>query len=319
VVSRRDAPRLARLAEATDGASFAADRWGDVDLDAALAAIRRDGGRAGARAGERVPRRVAASYLVPLAALAYGLLWLEGMPGGLRARALRRGTPLLLALGVVGAGPPGGAASPDSPAPDAERGAAALEARLRERPGDPRLLVALGVARAEAALGDEAERAFLAAALGAREPALAAVAYYDLGVLALERRDLAAARDAFFDALALDPSDAQARFNLEWTLRALRVAPPKPPPAGDSSERAASQPPAAGDERNRSPQRAPEASPEKAAPANSDPARGFAPKLDPGELATWLDAASDHSDLSMQSAAQGGRATPRPSDGLPQW
>jgi Ca-activated chloride channel homolog len=320
VVSRRDAARLARLAEVTDGAFFAADRWGDVDLGAVAAAIRRDGGRAGAGEGELVPRRVAATHLVPLAVLAYALLWLEGLRRGATRRGLH-GALLLLALGAVGAGPYGGATSSETTSREAERSAAALEARLREGPGDPRLLVELGVARAEAAHADEAARAFLAAALGAGEPELSALAYYDLGVLAVERRDLAAARDAFFDALALDPSDAQARFNLEWTLRALRAEPPKPPPAGEAdSERAAgAESQARNEQADRAPDRSRDAHPQPAAPEGGDPARGFAPSLDAKEIAAWLDAVSDQANLPIQSAARGLHAPARPSDGLPQW
>lgn len=317
VVSRRDAARLARLAGATDGAFFAADRWGDVDLEALRDAIRRDAGRPGASPEEPVSRRVPASRVVPLAVLAYVLLCLEGVWLGAAPREARRGALLLLALGAIGAAP-GGPAPGEASAREAERTAAGLEARLRERPGDPRLLLALGVARAEGAHPDEARRALLAAALGARDPALAALAYYDLGVLALEQGDLAAARDAFFDALALDPSDTRARFNLEWTLRALRAAPPKPPPtdASDSRHAAAAEP----RERPEPAERARDREhPQPAAPGGTDPARGFAPQLDAQQLASWLDAVGDRADLSLQSATRGERAPARPSDGLPQW
>ena len=320
VVSRRDSARLAQLAESTDGAFFPADHWGDIDLAAALAAIRRDAGRAGAREGELVPRRVAATHLASLALLAYALLWLEGMSRGASGRRLCGGALLLLALGAVGAGPHGGATPGEASAREAAlRDAASLEAQLRERPGDARLLVALGVARAEAARPEEAARALLAAALGASDPRISALAYYDLGVLALDRNDLAAARDAFFDALALDPGDAQARFDLEWTLRALRAAPPKSPPAGsDESERGArteSQPRPRDADRERSR----EVQPQPAAPAGSDPARGFAPSLDAEQLAAWLDAVGDQPHLPAQSAAKGTRGPRPPSDGLPQW
>ncbi len=64
--------------------------------------------------------------------------------------------------------------------------------------------------------------------MGARDPGDAAVAYYDLGVLEAQRRRFDAARDAFLDALALAPDDAQARFNLEWSLRALTQVPAPP-------------------------------------------------------------------------------------------
>jgi tetratricopeptide (TPR) repeat protein len=116
----------------------------------------------------------------------------------------------------------------------------ALEARAAELPGDPRTLVQLGLARARAGLGPEAERAFLAAALVTHDPALAALAYFDLGVAALEQGRLETARDAFFDALALAPGDEEARFDLEWTLRALREAPPSPPPGAGAAGKARS-------------------------------------------------------------------------------
>jgi tetratricopeptide (TPR) repeat protein len=93
------------------------------------------------------------------------------------------------------------------------------------------LLIALGLARSADGEPEAASRAFSAAALLARDPAVASVAYYDLGVTALSRGDLEGARDAFFDALALTPDDERARFNLEWTLRALEVRPPPDPPA----------------------------------------------------------------------------------------
>jgi tetratricopeptide (TPR) repeat protein len=105
-----------------------------------------------------------------------------------------------------------------------------FETRVREQPGDPRLLIELGLARLERGQHPAAERALLAAALSAREPSLAGLAYYDLGVAALEQGHLEAARDAFFDALALDPSDRQARFNLEVTLSALTKRAPRPVP-----------------------------------------------------------------------------------------
>ncbi len=82
VVSRRDAGRLAALATATGGASFAGDRWGDVDERALLAALRRDAARA---PGGTVERRVPATRVAPLAALAFALLILEWI--GSRAHA----------------------------------------------------------------------------------------------------------------------------------------------------------------------------------------------------------------------------------------
>jgi tetratricopeptide (TPR) repeat protein len=103
---------------------------------------------------------------------------------------------------------------------------ATLEARARTHPGEGDVLLALGYARARAGLDADAARAFRAAALSSSDPSRAALAFFDLGVLALGRGELGEARTAFFEALARDPSDDEARFNLEWTLGQLaRTAP----------------------------------------------------------------------------------------------
>jgi hypothetical protein len=73
-------------------------------------------------------------------------------------------------------------------------------------------------------------------------------------VVALEERDLESARDAFFDAIALAPDDKMAKFNLEWTLRALEKAPPLPPTRG----RPARTPPRKGEAEASAEQRDPE-------------------------------------------------------------
>jgi len=109
---------------------------------------------------------------------------------------------------------------------EAESEALAWETLARTRTLHPSELLQLGVARARARRNDEASHAFRAVALGASDTGLAAIAYHDLGVLAVERGDFRAARDAFLDALALLPDDTKIRFNLEWTLRALAVQPP---------------------------------------------------------------------------------------------
>src|SRR5271169_1840425 len=101
-----------------------------------------------------------------------------------------------------------------------------LEALVRARPADPLALLRLGLARSREGLHEDATRAYLAAGLDAHDPAVAALAWYDLGVAELAKGDLATARDAFFDALALEPHDPRTQFNLEWTLRALAEHPP---------------------------------------------------------------------------------------------
>ncbi|MGH0032749.1 MAG: VWA domain-containing protein [Myxococcota bacterium] len=231
VVSRRHTGRLAELARLTDGALFSADRWGALDFDAVARELRRD---AGSAPGALVERRVRAVRVLPFALLAFLLLCVEGLPRvrpRVRSVPLARAAPaaagaLLLALVVAPPAPAGGdAAELDS--------LAELEARVRARPGDAAALVALGAGRLERGRRDAAARAFLAAALQARDPRDAAVAYFDLGVAELERQDLAAARRAFLDALAMDPGYERARFNLEWTLLALAERPPpepSPPP-----------------------------------------------------------------------------------------
>ena len=231
VHTRRDPRRLERLAGATGGAIFPIDGWGAFDFDGAARSIRRD---AAAHPGTPVARRVRAVRVAPLALLAFGLLIAEMLPRGRRPLWTRWG---LRARSPVSAGLAGVAlltgAAPTTPASHGEIGA--IEARMRAAPGDVRLLVRLGLARLERDQTAAAARAFRAAAVTAREPDLAALAYYDLGVTELERGELEAARDAFFDALALAPGDRRARFNLEWTLFGLEARPP-PAPAPVESE-----------------------------------------------------------------------------------
>jgi hypothetical protein len=147
---------------------------------------------------------------------------------------------------------------------------------------------------------------------------VAADAYFDLGVAALERRDLEAARDAFFDAIAVAPGDRTAQFNLEWTLRALasqppeagggepkpsesggkqregepdpsaeRPPPPEPPEGGDPGEASASAP---------TPQSAPER-------AGSEP-RENPVRLDADEAARWLESVGDDPARALRAAAR---------------
>lgn len=341
VRSQRDAARLARWAAASDGASFEADRWGEIDLPAAAAEIRRDAGRG---PSDTVLRRVPAVQTGPLAALALALLWLEwtGVLRGGRAGPWRRvvgslargpwrrphATTAVAALVLSGALAVGVASadveephSPRSPAA-AARAAAQLEAELRERPGDGALLVALGIARAEAGDRVGAEHALRAAALTARDSDLASLAWYDLGVLALEDGDFENARDAFFDALALRPDDREARFNLEWTLRALRAEPPPPPPPGASGDgddpeddEQEAEPPPRGD-REQAP---PSAANEEEARAGAPDRQRFAPALDETEVAHWLSQVDDAADQALRAAA-GPDDEPRPRRGAaPAW
>jgi Ca-activated chloride channel family protein len=305
VQTRRDVARLAELADATGGIAFAADRWGEVDLAGLLAELRRDGAQA---SGGLVERRVPATQVVPLALFAFVLLALEWI-GGPRAlcAALRRRRALALgAAGALALATAAIAAQDDA--------VAWLEARLRERPGDARLLVALGVARAERGDLDEASHALRAAAVGARDPRDAALAYYDLGVLELERRRFDAARDAFLDALALAPDDAEARFNLEWSLRALAAQPESDAQRADDDAREEAERP---DPELPDPNAAPGARegdakdepppPEGEQPrpvANPEAARRFAPELAPDRVQQWLDAVHDDPGRGLRDAAR---------------
>jgi Mg-chelatase subunit ChlD/tetratricopeptide (TPR) repeat protein len=387
VVSRRDAERLARWAALGDGAAFTGDRWGAIDLAAALAAIRRDAAGAPGMAGreaaatggaedasapgvaedasaahDEVARRVPAVRTTPLAALAFALLWLEwtGALGAVsrarrrRARQEERPAPraatraparaastaalALAALTLVLAAPPPGVADEPGVPPELREAAEALgidphllppdpdpdavprlEAALRVRPGDPALLVALGVARAERGDRAGAEHALRAAALGARDPALAGLAWYDLGVLALGARELEAARDAFLESLALAPDDGPARFNLEWTLRALEEEPPPPTPGGRAPQ----------DEEESEPEQAPEPPPGRPEPRDEGPdaerpapspesggeaAPRFAPELADEEVQRWLDEVQDAAGAALRAAADDseGRQRRRP-------
>lgn len=273
VLSRVDPAPLERLAEMTDGRAFRADRWGEVDTRAVLDAVRRD---VSPLPGHAVEREVTAVRVAPFALLAFLILALEA--SGLRPR---RGLAAGLAvLALTGAGAP------------QER---ALEARLHARPGDPRDLVRLGIARAERGRHAEARRAFAAAALRASDPRLAATAYHDLGVSALAAGDLEAARDAFLDALALDPARRRSTWNLEWTLSALREQPPR--------------------EERPQPEPAPQAE------ASSEAGQAAAPELEPlsaEELRRWLDAARDDTRRGLRSSGGSGER-PRSRPRGPQW
>jgi tetratricopeptide (TPR) repeat protein len=327
VVSRRDAQSLAALAEATDGAVFVADRWGELDRGALVAAVRRDADQTGTGFVERrVPRSRAAAF----AALALALLLAEA--GGLRIAAARlRRVPALAALALLATGA--------GPLRDAEE-------QVRARPGDPLALVSLGLARAEAGDTQEAERAFTAAALVARDPAAAALAYYDLGVSALGRGDLERARDAFLDAVALAPGDDEARFNLEWTLDELAEPPLRmtPPETGADRERPGEAPGAdsrdgadeapgdrtdretAGQEggAERGEESGEQGEARSAAQGRSGQAGGgrgarSAVKLAPEEAARWLDGVRDDPGRALASAARADAPrTPRRPD-APTW
>jgi tetratricopeptide (TPR) repeat protein len=200
----------------------------------------------------------------------------------------------------------------------------ALEAQVKHSPEDARALVALGVARAEAGDLEEGARALAAAVVRARGPEEIALASYDLGVALLELRDFAGARDAFFDALAYDPGDRQAKFNLEWSLRALESQTPPVPP---EATRPLEEPPpeseaSAESERREEPQQqplpAPENEPDAAAQREAEteeaPSADVAP-LTAEEVARWLESIRDVPPPGLRRAQEAGSA---PRSG-PQW
>jgi Ca-activated chloride channel family protein len=297
VVTRRDTRGFARFAAASGGALLVSDAFGALDARALAAAVR--GGHTPGPDGTLV-RELPATHTAAPAALAFALLLVEWLGGGRwrrrrtarLARGPARAALVALALLALGAG-------------GAER--EALEARVARHPEDAPLLVALGVARAEQGDLEEAAHAFAAALVRAREPATLALASYDLGVVSLGLGDLEGARDAFFDALAFDPDDRQAKFNLEWTLRALEAVAAPPPPA----------PPRAGEG---PPEPAPrEAAPEpppRPEPAPAEPAGGAreCPPLAPEEVARWLETVRDVPPPALRRAAADGA----PRSG-PQW
>jgi Ca-activated chloride channel family protein len=206
VVTRRSLAPLSRLAEATGGELFRADVSGGLAVSRVTRALQRDAGRADGF----VVRRERSPQVLPLAALAFGLLLVEGLPAPGRLRSRRRAVAAA-ALLLLAAGP------------------LSSEDALR--------LQRAGLARLERGDFEGAARTLRAAALATRESALAALAYYHLGVAHLASGELEPARDAFFDALALAPDDEVARFDLEWTLAALARRPPPPPAATPSPAR----------------------------------------------------------------------------------
>ncbi|MAE96360.1 MAG: hypothetical protein CL910_17050 [Deltaproteobacteria bacterium] len=274
VVSQREVGRFAELVEATGGRIFLADEWGEIDFSALIGEVRRD---AVPDAEGMIERRVPVPWFGLPAALALVLLALEAWPAAwLRrrhpgARPRRGVVPSGLATRVgaraalvtLGAGlaivPLSSRTEPDL--------RETLEARLAAEGPDAGLLIALGVARVRAGASQEAEHAFRAAAMTARRPELAALAWFDLGVLALESGRLEEARDAFFDATTASGGDRsldrEVKFNLEWTLAALRSRenPPSPPPPSSSEreeEPKESREPADGDPEAAEPEPSPE-------------------------------------------------------------
>jgi tetratricopeptide (TPR) repeat protein len=233
--------------------------------------------------------------------LALALLAAEGLSPP-RVRSLRRVLPATASAAalLVTAAP--------APAGDPELSTlAVLEAEARQQPGDASTLIELGAARLERGQREAAARAFLAAALSAQDPRDAGIAYFDLGVAALEGADYVGARDAFLDALALLPGDARARFNLEWTLLALEQHPPppaQPEPPPDAEPKPA--PPPAQQEADAGHEEPREEAPEP-------------PSLSPEEQQRWLARVRDDPGRALRAALAETRGEPRRSGSGPAW
>ncbi len=195
-----------------------------------------------------------------------------------------------------------------SPAEERER----AEARVAANPEDPAALVAAGIARAGTGEAREARRAFLAAGLRAKDPSLAALAFYDLGVAALDDGDLEGALPAFYDAIALDPGLAEARFNLEWTLARLADETPPEPPQSSSDEPSPDEAePEGEDEGDADPEGDREEGPQET-PSDASDAEPSKPRLAPpppltdAEAEQWLSQIHDDPSRGLKDAVPDG-------------
>ncbi|MGH0037322.1 MAG: VWA domain-containing protein [Myxococcota bacterium] len=358
VVSRRIVGSLDSLAAGSGGRLWLTDAWGELDLDALLAEVGRDRGRVTDAADLPVVRSVRAPAVLPLAALAFALLVLElALPaaglvdtGERRARARpgapagsRWARPAVASALVAGAALLGlGAGERMDPVARID----ALEAAALRRPLGAAELIQLGVARYEAGRSREARHALRAAALTALDEGRAdraAIAYHDLGVLALDGDDLETARDHFLEAVALAPGLTRARFNLEWTLRAMddedepppsapaspddtpaskredRTDDPDDPRADEPSEGVASRrppPPAASDLSD--PRREPSPASAGAAAGRGD-GRADSPPLDAEGAERWLSRVGDDTARALRSAAELPPGERRGRGGGPAW
>jgi Ca-activated chloride channel family protein len=291
VHSRRDVRGFERLAEATEGAVFLADAWGDFEPGALRDAMR-EGLVPGP--GGTIRRELPVTHVGLFAALAFLLIVAEALAGTLWVRRLVATLPALgLASLLVAAAPA-----------EIEE----IEARVRSRPDDASALIALGMARAREGDPAEAARAFAAAVVRAKTPSESALASYDLGVALLEAGDPGGARDAFFDAIALAPEDAQAKFNLEWALRALADDPPLPPES--PNEAPPDEPPPSedpGELDSEAPMPEPAEFEEPEEPKPNEPSerlpREPAP-LSPEEISRWLDSVEDRPQPAFRAALE---------------
>lgn len=117
---------------------------------------------------------------------------------------------------------------------------AAFEAAARLAPEDRRVLFNTGTARLLADHGDAVEaleRAVADEGAPALPPRTLQAAWYNLGTARLAAGEAAGAVAAFEEALRREPSDADAKYNLEVALRRLeeerrKLLPPRESPGG---------------------------------------------------------------------------------------
>lgn len=307
VTSRRRLSSLEKAAKTTGGILFITDEWGWLEMDAVLRELHAPVASA---PGEFVEHPVTVAVVVPFAVTALLLLWLDWLAGGssaapkgvrnfARSPTSRRPGPLAaVALCAVSLA---ATAQPPSEVPVPTAGT----------------LLAAGLDHAARGSWRRARTSFLNAALATQDPGLRAIAYHDLGVAALRQRDLEAARDAFFDALAATGGEggntirvARTQWNLEWVLQRLAAKPP-PEPAPSEPERGG-QP-----EKKEQPPQA-EASEERPAPTPEKPMpfennQGHRPRqsrplpeahleLDADERKSWLSRIQDDPRRALLSA-----------------
>lgn len=245
IVTRLDSAALAALADRGEGRFVRLDQPGALsDLAADFDALE------ASRFAVTTERRPRERFQIALA-LALALLLIEPLIAAraprrasavaARARLLRRRllfAGLLVVAGSLAAACGDFAAERNAAGTAAfdegrfDDAATAYREALAASPGDPRL--AMNLARALHALEEydaaiDATRRALAG--DDDDDALAARAYYQLGVHHFEREDLVAARSAYIEALLLEPSDIDAKLNLEIVNTLLAAL--APPPGDD--------------------------------------------------------------------------------------
>ncbi|HKC13787.1 MAG TPA: VWA domain-containing protein [Vicinamibacteria bacterium] len=261
VISRLNMATLESIARGTGGRAFRITS-ADASLSALASAI--EGMERKALAGEfsyRRKERFQLPLAVGLLALALGLA-LPG-PGRLgRGHASARAAAAALFLLLI---PVLAAGAPADPAParssslldevlvrprrltargqaEYERGnhpeaLSAFEGAAGMRPQDPRARFNLADALYRNGKFEEAGALFRALGQDAPSP-LAPAARFNLGNARFQKQDYRGAIEAYRDALHLAPDDAEAKRNLELSLRALKKQQEqKPPDRGDEKEK----------------------------------------------------------------------------------